>query len=611
MSALSKESRKEAQTFVPAITLPGGYRFESSGKLGSSREPRLFLGFPSAPAPELPENLAEADPLVVQGRALLVRNLAMWLCRWLVELALWLLCGFIVLPLQDADRMKAPATMNTLLHGPAVCCQLVMGQEVAVGLDAKPPIRLPLVHPAEAFREALCWELAAQSCQGMWEISKQAVKVTAKLLDPAAGLDQTVYDWWLLVEAAASSQLPWLLSRLQHLPPLPFDEAERASAGKLKDARDDEDMLYSEEDEYGDEFDEEEGDYMELDGPPPEVLDGWEKDEMAMALLANFQSEEFEGKKVMSFRDVAMLLEVLGLEREQFVAIFTGQGGMEDEFDDDFLDEEEEMMLKAVVAEEAEAEEAEEAGAEDGKEAEAVEAAVEDVVEADDPERPSSAAPPLCTAKGAEFPPEALGARQRVIEKRRRCLSTKLSFRALAQIETERDEGSLGVTLDVDAKSLSERCLEPMLEAAGEKSATKLLLAWLFDALGSSLMLPYLGQVIARQHAEMPNLRLSEACRWVAMASYFIATKGLARYSETMAQQTADAKSELLRQIYKGLLVDAKDGRPFSMNIFWPTGGQLTPHALEKKAFKKKVKSVPLLTPDGSFPEEFEFVVGG
>ena len=55
----------------------------------------------------------------------------MWLCRWLVELALWLLCGFIVLPLQDADRMKAilfipsesgweaqhalqaPATMNT------------------------------------------------------------------------------------------------------------------------------------------------------------------------------------------------------------------------------------------------------------------------------------------------------------------------------------------------------------------------------------------------------------------------------------------------------------------------------------------------------------------
>ncbi|CAE7827458.1 unnamed protein product [Symbiodinium sp. CCMP2592] len=123
-------------------------------------------------------------------------------------------------------------------------------------------------------------------------------------------------------------------------------QAAPASVGKPKDVRDDEDMLYSEEDEYGDEFDEEEGDYMELDGPPPEVLDGWEKDEMAMALLANFQSEEFEGKKVMSFRDVAMLLEVLGLEREQFVAIFSGQGGMEDEFDDDFLDEEEEMMLK-------------------------------------------------------------------------------------------------------------------------------------------------------------------------------------------------------------------------------------------------------------------------
>eukprot|EP00438_Fugacium_kawagutii_P007552 Skav227034 [mRNA] locus=scaffold635:101403:105792:- [translate_table: standard] len=49
------------------------------------------------------------------------------------------------------------------------------------------------------------------------------------------------------------------------------------------------------------------------------------QDEIAMALLAQFQSEEFEGKKVMSFRDVAQLLEVLGLEREQFVSIFSGQ----------------------------------------------------------------------------------------------------------------------------------------------------------------------------------------------------------------------------------------------------------------------------------------------
>ncbi|OLQ02231.1 hypothetical protein AK812_SmicGene14975 [Symbiodinium microadriaticum] len=190
-------------------------------------------------------------------------------------------------------------------------------------------------------------------------------------------------------------------------------QAAPASVGKP--VRDDEDMLYSEEDEYGDEFDEEEGDYMELDGPPPEVLDGWEKDEMAMALLANFQSEEFEGKKVMSFRDVAMLLEVLGLEREQFVAIFSGQGGMEDEFDDDFLDEEEEMMLKkqfergyggggpgggsrgrgggGVSSDTALALACAAGVAEDGKitEAEAAEAAVEDVVEADDPERPKEA----------------------------------------------------------------------------------------------------------------------------------------------------------------------------------------------------------------------------
>eukprot|EP00439_Symbiodinium_sp_Y106_P024712 s4405_g3.t1 len=177
-------------------------------------------------------------------------------------------------------------------------------------------------------------------------------------------------------------------------------QAAPASVGKPKDVRDDEDMLYSEEDEYGDEFDEEEGDYMELDGPPPEVLDGWEKDEMAMALLANFQSEEFEGKKVMSFRDVAMLLEVLGLEREQFVAIFSGQGGMEDESSSSAATVVEGLAVAAAATAEAVAAEAvaaEVGAAADDKitEAEAAEAVVEDVVEADDPERhgPGSVAP--------------------------------------------------------------------------------------------------------------------------------------------------------------------------------------------------------------------------
>lgn len=114
----------------------------------------------------------------------------------------------------------------------------------------------------------------------------------------------------------------------------------RAPAMEENDA--DDELLYSEEDEYGDEFDED-GDFMELDGPPPEVLDGWEKDEIAMALLAQFQSEEFEGKKIMSFRDVAQLLEVLGLEREQFVGIFSGQAEEDEGFDfeDEYLDEEE------------------------------------------------------------------------------------------------------------------------------------------------------------------------------------------------------------------------------------------------------------------------------
>ncbi|CAJ1397419.1 unnamed protein product [Effrenium voratum] len=119
----------------------------------------------------------------------------------------------------------------------------------------------------------------------------------------------------------------------------PRDKAARPRARDI----DDDELLYSEEDEYGDEFDDDEdGDYMELDGPPPEVLDGWEKDEIAMALLGQFQSEEHHGKNVMSFRDVAQLLEVLGLEREQFVSIFSGDAeGEEDfDFDDDFLEEE-------------------------------------------------------------------------------------------------------------------------------------------------------------------------------------------------------------------------------------------------------------------------------
>ncbi|CAE7354267.1 marchf5 [Symbiodinium natans] len=58
---------------------------------------------------------------------------------------------------------------------------------------------------------------------------------------------------------------------------------------------------------------------------------------------------------------------------------------------------------------------------------------------------------------------------------------------------------------------------------------------------------------VVRGSWAMVKAMLKEAGRWIVMASYFIATRGLAR------------------QIYKGLLTDARDGRPFSMNIFWPT----------------------------------------
>ncbi|CAK9104122.1 Uncharacterized protein SCF082_LOCUS48616 [Durusdinium trenchii] len=60
-----------------------------------------------------------------------------------------------------------------------------------------------------------------------------------------------------------------------------------------------------------------------------------------MALLANFQSEEFEGKKIMSFRDVAQLLEVLGHLKEPAFNLFEAEDEEDFDFEDDFLDEEE------------------------------------------------------------------------------------------------------------------------------------------------------------------------------------------------------------------------------------------------------------------------------
>lgn len=56
--------------------------------------------------------------------------------------------------------------------------------------------------------------------------------------------------------------------------------------------------------------------------PDPEVLDDWEKDEMVAEIVKNFQDPELAGQSVMKFRDVYKLLEVLGMRKEDFVAMF-------------------------------------------------------------------------------------------------------------------------------------------------------------------------------------------------------------------------------------------------------------------------------------------------
>ena len=82
------------------------------------------------------------------------------------------------------------------------------------------------------------------------------------------------------------------------------------------------------EDEYGDEL-------ME---PPPEVIDEWEQDEIVKQIMENFQSEEVRGKDSMKLRDVYKLLEVLGIERNEFVALFTMDYD-DDSDDDDYFEE--------------------------------------------------------------------------------------------------------------------------------------------------------------------------------------------------------------------------------------------------------------------------------
>ncbi|CAK0867465.1 unnamed protein product, partial [Prorocentrum cordatum] len=77
--------------------------------------------------------------------------------------------------------------------------------------------------------------------------------------------------------------------------------------------------------------------YDTFEMPSAEVLDAWEQDEVATEIFKNFQQEGLEGTTQLGFRDVATLLEVLGVEREQFVEIFTEDVIQEVEY----LDEEE------------------------------------------------------------------------------------------------------------------------------------------------------------------------------------------------------------------------------------------------------------------------------
>lgn len=75
--------------------------------------------------------------------------------------------------------------------------------------------------------------------------------------------------------------------------------------------------------------------YDDIGGPTQEVLDEWAKDPLANEVLEGFQSDEETGSKRLSFRDVYRLLEVLGLDRTEFIA---GLGGDDEDFDDESFD---------------------------------------------------------------------------------------------------------------------------------------------------------------------------------------------------------------------------------------------------------------------------------
>eukprot|EP00419_Tripos_fusus_P009795 CAMPEP_0172663722 /NCGR_PEP_ID=MMETSP1074-20121228/6121_1 /TAXON_ID=2916 /ORGANISM="Ceratium fusus, Strain PA161109" /LENGTH=158 /DNA_ID=CAMNT_0013479761 /DNA_START=46 /DNA_END=522 /DNA_ORIENTATION=- len=72
-------------------------------------------------------------------------------------------------------------------------------------------------------------------------------------------------------------------------------------------------------------------------GVPEEVLNEWSEDNIANDILRNFQTAAPEAgqENMLAFRDVYKLLEVLGLDREQFVMMFSDWEGEEEEVDED------------------------------------------------------------------------------------------------------------------------------------------------------------------------------------------------------------------------------------------------------------------------------------
>lgn len=60
---------------------------------------------------------------------------------------------------------------------------------------------------------------------------------------------------------------------------------------------------------------------------PEEIIDAWERDKTVGAVMDLFTSEELRGKKLMSYSDVFRILEILGLEREDFLESFTDESG--------------------------------------------------------------------------------------------------------------------------------------------------------------------------------------------------------------------------------------------------------------------------------------------